>query len=358
MFRSNLINLALSLLIPKDSILIWINLALTILFKPSTIGTILFLIWLKNSNSKVCLTKIDLILILVLIYQLGIIIDVIINNLIHYNLDNYSVLNMCETNNTGENIPLLLLRNRENPDYARLIRYLSTNVAALLSRRPLTRAIGLTLANAGNILITIKADIASNEERANYWIDQYNFYTRNGRLRGGPDGTGPFERGTNPFEGVDNTNNVNEASETTANNNLGASETTANNIAEASETTSSEISKFMPNFDFIRDFLSPVEHSIPLDTLINVHFIMILGLFVLVIALILLTIYFYINLFILYNKDYFLNQVKNKYALMYVKYVVFKTRVDIAVIGITTLVVLAFIAYILHYLIIHPIIIS
>ena len=222
-------------------------------------------------------------------------------------------------NNSSENIP----RNRENPDYARLIRYLSTNIAALVARRPLTRTIGITIANAGNIL----ADVATNEERANYWIDQYKFYMRNGRFRGGLEGTGPFERGTNPFENPENINNSNT-------------------------------SNFSPNLDFIRDLFSPVKHNIPLETLVNVHFIMILGLFILVITLILLTIYFYLNLFILFNKDYLLNKVTNKYALMYIKYVVFKTRVDIVVIGVISLTVLIFMIYILHYLIVHPILIS
>ena len=41
---------------------------------------------------------------------------------------------------------------------------------------------------------------------------------------------------------------------------------------------------------------------------------------------------------------------------MYVKYVVFKTRVDIIVIGIFNIAVLIFMGYILHYLIVHPII--
>jgi hypothetical protein len=333
--------LALNLLIPEDSIFIWINLALIILLKHSIVGSILFIMWLKHFNTKVILTKIDIILIIALIYQLGIIIEIIINNLIYYNLDLDCVSNMSDNNNnTGDNIP----RNRDNPDYARLIRYLTTNIVALTGRRPINRAIGVTIANAGNIL----ADIVSNEERANYWIDQFNFYNINGRFRGGQEGTGPFEIGTNPFDRSYDTNNAG-----------GGSNPTTNNIGGGSNpTTSSDASNFMPNFDFIRDFISPVDHSIPLETLINVHFIMILGLFVLVIALILLTIYFYINLLILFNKDYFLNRVKNRYALMYVKYVIFKTRIDIGVMGITSLLVLGFMAYILHYLIIHPIIIS
>lgn len=43
---------------------------------------------------------------------------------------------------------------------------------------------------------------------------------------------------------------------------------------------------------------------------------------------------------------------------MYVKYVIFKSRIDIIVIGIITFTVLFFIKYILHYLIVHPIVIS
>jgi hypothetical protein len=225
--------------------------------------------------------------------------------------------------NTNDNIP----RNTTNPDYPRLIRYLSTNIAALSIQRPMTRAIGLTIANAGNII----ADIVSSEEKANYWIDQYNFFMRNGRLRGGQDGTGPFERGTNPFDNQGGTGNSNGLGDT---------------------------SNFTSNFDFIKEFLSPVDHSIPLGTLINLHLVMHLGLFVLVISLIMITIFLYINLIILFNKDYFLNKVKNKYVLMYVKYVAFTTRIDIFVVSFFILVLQCFMAYILHYLIIHPIIIK
>ena len=42
---------------------------------------------------------------------------------------------------------------------------------------------------------------------------------------------------------------------------------------------------------------------------------------------------------------------------MYVKYVIFKTRIDIIVIGFIIIGVLSYMAYILHYLIVHPIII-
>ncbi|RTR35480.1 hypothetical protein EKG38_24755 [Shewanella canadensis] len=209
---------------------------------------------------KIKLSKIDFLLILFLIYQVSYIIEIIINNLIYYNLGIDYIINMSDNSkNTGDIIP----RNRENPDYARLIRYLSTNIAALIVIRPINKTIGLTIANAGNIL----ADIVSNEERANYWIEQYNFYLKYGILRGGQYGIGSFERCINPFNNQGNINNSNT-------------------------------SNFMPNFDFIKDFFSPVEHSIPLETLINVHFIMNLGLFMLVISLLLLTVYFYINLFI------------------------------------------------------------
>ena len=81
-----------------------------------------------------------------------------------------------------------------------------------------------------------------------------------------------------------------------------------------------------------------------------------LGLLILIICLILLFIYFCINLFIIFNKDYFLNKVNNKYILLYAKYVIFKSRIDVSVIGIFIFSMLCFIAYILHYLVVHPII--
>ena len=83
-------------------------------------------------------------------------------------------------------------------------------------------------------------------------------------------------------------------------------------------------SNIFPNFDFIKILFAPVKHSMSLDTLISVHFLMILGLFVIVTALILLIVYFYINLLIIFNKEFILNKIKNKYALMYVKYVLGK----------------------------------
>lgn len=101
---------------------------------------------------------------------------------------------------------------------------------------------------------------------------------------------------------------------------------------------------------------SPVEHTMPLDTLLNVHFIFIFLLFILIVCLIILTLYYYLNLIILFNKDYFLNKVKNKYVLMYVKFIIFRTRIDIALMGALILVVLIYTAYVLHYLIVHPII--
>ena len=168
-----------------------------------------------------------------------------------------------------------------------------------------------------------------NEERANYWIDQYYFYLRTGRFRGGLDGSGPFIRASNPFDNPNNHGN-----------------------SESSEITSNLFTYF------IIEIFTPVDHSIPLSTLINVHFIMTLGLFKMVAGLLLLTIYFYINLLILFNKDYLLNKVKNKYVLIYVKYVVFRTRVDIFIIGIINLSVLVYIIYILHYLIVHPIVLG
>ena len=257
-------------LLNEDFYLTWFNLVSVLLFKPYIIGFLLYIMYLVKFNSKI--TIIEFLLTLALIYQIGLWIELLFNSFTYFNLGGFSdFIGYMADNNPSDNI----LKNRDNPDYPKLIRYLSTNIAALAARRPMSRAIGLAIANAGNIM----ADIASNEERANYWIDQYNFYLKNGRLRGGQDGSGPFERGSNPFDNPEN---------------IGSSNNT--------ESTSN----FIGDSNFIKDLFSPVDHSIPLDTLINVHFLMNIGLFVLVIALIILTVYFYINLIILFNKDYLL----------------------------------------------------
>ena len=265
----------------------------------------------------------DTLLIFMLIYQVGILFEIISNNFINYSSDIDLTLKM-SGNNTGDNITRG--EGRQN-DLARLVRYVSGNIAALTMRRPMTRLIAVTLVNGSNIL----ADIFSDEERANYWIDQYNFFffedMNNGRLRGGQPGSGPFERGTNPF-------------------------------ADPNSIDRSDTSNYLPDFRFLTDFFTPVEHSIPVDTLQNVHIVMNLGLFLLILCTVFLLIYFFFNLLILFNKDFLLNRVKNKYALIYVKYVLFKSRIDIFVIGLVTMGTLSFVLYILHYLIVHPILIN
>ena len=105
---------------------------------------------------------------IMLIYQLGVYTDICINSLIDYST-NINLICKMSDNTIGDNIPR---GYNQNEDRARLIRYLSTNTAALLARRPMTRIIGINIAIPGLIL----ADIASSEERANYWIDQYRFY--------------------------------------------------------------------------------------------------------------------------------------------------------------------------------------
>lgn len=120
------------------------------------------------------------------------------------------------------------------------------------------------------------------------------------------------------------------------------------------------LSNFLPDFDFTRilDLFSPVEHSIPLSTLINLHFRSLLCLFVIVFCMTFLFIYFCVNIFIIYNKDYLLGKVKNKYAIWYVKYVIFRSKVDIVILAIFILYSQCFMLYVLHYLIVHPIIIN
>ena len=301
------------------------NVISTILFKPYFIGILTYILYIIRFNSKV--TIIEILLTILLIYQISILIELFINSFTCYSCISDNMMCMSD-NNTQNNFPNdNIPRHRENPDYPKIIRYLCTNIAALAIRKPTTRLMSIALLNASNVV----ADIMSNEERANYWLDQFDFYRNYGRFRGEQSGTGPFERGTNPFDYYGNNGGPN-----------------------GSGQTCNFTSNF--DFDFLRDFLSPVDHSIPLDTLINVHFLLIVGLFIMVIGLIVITIYSYINLIILFNKDYFLNRVKNKYVLMYVKYIVFKSRIDIIVISIITLGILCHMAYILHYLIIHPII--
>ena len=300
--------MGISFIIPNDSYCYLILLIL--IYKPFIIGPVLFLLFLRKC--KVHLNILDTLLIFMLICQVGMLIDIIINSFINYGSDINIILAMSD-NNSGDNIP------RGNNDPARLIRYLTTNIAALALRRPMNRVIASTVVNISNVFI----DVISNEEKANYWIDQYNFYVVNGRFRGGKPGSGPL--GTEFFEETDK-------------------------IVKPSN--------YLPDLNFIKDFFSPVEHSISLDQLQNIHIVMNFGLFVLVFCVVLLLIYFFFNLLILFNKDFLLNKVKNKYAVLYIKYVLFKSRIDILVIGIFIIGTLCFILYILHYLIVHPILIN
>lgn len=216
-------------------------------------------------------------------------------------------------------------------DLARLVRYISGNIIAYSMRQPRTRLFSATMTNGFNVIL----DAIYNEQRANYWIDQYNHWRIHGRLRGGQSGYGPFERGTNPFEPPSGNNNDNG----------GAGCSGVNNFTDSNNP-----------LDLIRYFLSPVDHSIPLSTLVNVHALIHLCLFFMVLALLFLTLFFYINLIIISNKDYLLKNVKNKYILWYVKYVIFKSRIDIYLIGLLNICSLIGFAYVLHYLITHPII--
>lgn len=315
-------NKRITFLIPNDSYSYLLHHMLTFIYKPFIIGPVLFLIYINKC--KVNIDLLDTLLILMLIYQVGLVIEIVFNTIINYSI-NIDLIFSMSANNTGDNIP----RGPVNQDPARIIRYLSTNIAALLCRKPMSRAAGLTIANAGNVI----ADIVSSEERANYWIDQYNFFKTHGRFRGGQPGSGPFERGANPFED-------------------------ALEAGKDADNTGTGTSKFLPDSSLFTDLFAPVEHSIPLDTLLNVHFILILGLFILVFCTILLLVFLFFNLFILFNKDFLLNRVQNKYAVLYIKYVLFKSRIDVLVLGMFIIGTLCFVLYILHYLIVHPIIVN
>lgn len=308
-------------------------------------------------KAKTQVSMLEYVLTLTLIYQLGLLTEMLINinmyqDFLLYNSD--LILNMADNNqnnnqnmnqNTNQNLynrfyPNLgqndnVPRHHDNPDLSRMIRYISGNAAALMAGSPRNRAAGIFVSNSFNLI----ADVISNEEKANYWIDQYNHYMKYGQMRGGEKGDGPFERVFNPF------NRNFEGS----NDDNGSGGSGISSLVDSSNSSDS---------NFIRNLLSPVDHSIPLDTLINQHFIIILALFFMVLALIIITIYFYLDLTIIFNKDYLLNNVKNKYILMYVKYVLFRTRVDIIFFSILSLSMLIFFAYCLHYLITHPIILS
>ena len=254
-----------------------------------------------------------------LIYQVGLLILNIFYNFINYDwLDNL----ICTMLDKKPGLASIISSGglNVNEDRARLVRYLATNLAVLQARRPMTKAIGLLIINTGNIL----QDVVKDERKTRFWMEQYINYKDHGRFKVSEENSVSFPKGQNPFEDI-----------------VKMGDTKGNN--------------FLPDFNFFKDLFSPVEHSIPLDTLQDIHIIIIIGLFVLILCVVLLLIYFFINLLILFNKDYLLNRIKNKYALLYIKYVIFRTRIDIFVIGLLIIGTLCFVLYYLHYLIIHPI---
>lgn len=305
-------------------------------YKPFIIGPILFLLYLHKSRFNLGIW--DRLLILFLIFQVALLLDCLINNLFYLYVDFDHTLSMANENNNNDssksnnnnwnNVP----SNRDlNRDPARLIRYLSLNIAALKFRRSASKAIALALVTSANLLV----DVISDEEKANFWIYHFNHFMDSGR--GGQPGGSPFERdqiAAFPFNFPKDRGG-----------------------AEGSNFLSdSDISGYI--FKLFGDIFKPVEHSIPLDTLVNVHHVLLLCLFIIVLCLILLVFYFFINLLIISNKDYLLNKVKNKYVILYVRYVVFKSKIDIILLGAMIIVSLSFILYVLHYLIVHPIFIN
>ena len=320
------------------------NLMVFIFKNPYILGFLFYFLYLVKYNFRINL--VEIILSLFLIYYASLLIQIIFNYIIVYLDCKFNLLELLEVNTydytfdmadrnniPNDNIP----RGSGNPnDVPRIIRYLVTNIAALAVRRPAGRVLSVTIANGANVIF----DILSCEEKANYWIDQGNHFARTGRFRGGQEGHGPFEREVNPFEPVPNVTNVSSPTPSLESN-----------------QTSKFLGDFHFDFGFIENLFSPVEHTMSLSTLLNVHVVFIFILFIIVVSLVILTLYFYLNLIILFNKEYFLNNIKNKYVLMYVKFVIFKTRIDIAMIGAVNLATLIFIGYVLHYLIVHPIII-
>lgn len=329
------------------------------LFKPYIFGFILYIWVLVKANFRVSL--LEFLLTISLIYQLGLLIELLFNSMYYYggftdymtHMSTPSDSNAPNNNNNTNNNFNYIPQANSNTDYARIIRYLSLNIATLALRRPVLRIGALSFTNSINVFL----DILSDERRSNFWIDTLNNFTRTGRFRGGQPGSGPFERESN-------SNNNTSTGETPGSGNKleiykGSSSSALNFRPKGDEPTTNDSSGISDHFfigDFIRDFFSPIEHSIPLDTLINVHQVMHFGLFVLIFFLIVFTFYCLINFIILYNKDYLLNKVKNKYTLMYVKYIIFKSKVDLIILGFFIFSTLFFILYILHYLIVRPIV--
>src|SRR5882757_7622078 len=187
------------------------------------------------------------------------------NNFYMINLSFSDIIcNMMENNDntnnnseTGNNNPINNVSNQNigRFDYslltiATLITYLSDNISILLLQRPFTNLMSQTIVNASMVIL----DLTSFPQMANYWIDEYNHYIRTGSLRveepGGP--IPSIYLDPNPFARVSETNNP---------------------PLPAIEPNN----QFLPidslplKFDFIREFLTPVQHSIPLETLINIH---------------------------------------------------------------------------------------
>lgn len=308
------------------------------LFKPSIMGLVFYLMY--RAKSKTHISFLEFIFSLTLIYQLGLLTEILSNiYLYQFDLFNYSdyIMNMADNNQNNNNNNNFNNIPQNNNDLSRLVRYIAGNAGALMAGNPRSRAASLFVTNSLNLI----ADVVSNEEKANYWIDQWNHYQNTGRFRGGQSGSVPFERGTDP-----DFNPFNPPKKNDNDNDNGGSG--INTLIDSSDSSD----------NFIRNLLSPVDHSIPLETLINQHFIIILGLFFIVLALILIVIFYYVDLIIIFNKDYLLNKVNNKFVLMYVKYVVFSTRVNLIFISTLILVILLFLVYCLHYLITHPIILN
>ena len=364
---------------------IYLQPVLYFLVKPYIVGMLIYIIYIIIYNQTV--NKIEFFLMLFFICNSVLFIENLFysfsNYFYNFNSVNLSlsdfICNMMEnndnTNNNSDNGNNNGNNNVSNLNIGRfdyslltiatLITYLSDNISILLLQRPFTNLMSQTIVNASMVIL----DLTSFPQIANYWIDEYNHYIRTGSLRveepGGPIPSIYLE--PNPFARVSETNNPPLPAIEFNNNFLEFNNNLIefnNNFLEFNNNFLEFNNNFLPidyfniNFDFIRGLLTPVEHSLSLETLINVHTFLHLSLLLLVLILIILTIYLYLNLLILLNKEYLIRKIKNKYLLLYIKFVIFRTGVDILLLGILTLFLISFMFYILHYLIIHPIIIN
>ena len=91
--------MTINYLTPNDSYLMYFNLISIIIFKPFTIGLTCYMVHILKFNKKI--TIIEFLLTVALIYQIGFLIEVIVNSFI----DHISTLDLMSNMNSNNNVP-------------------------------------------------------------------------------------------------------------------------------------------------------------------------------------------------------------------------------------------------------------